>query len=274
MTIERNDEAMDELVSKTYREHSVEQAPEHLNQKILRMATAAGNPERENGLWRQAWMKPLAWAATVGLSLAIVLEVTQVPDGGLDVPTSAVESLREEFEPSNTDLLEDARDRAARQSGTNREDLFNAAPRVEFEVDKSLETIDSIADKPATESAAAPVLDRTTRQKTAPPLVKIDKPTSPRGVKPKFADVQKFAPRPNLAPESAQSGIASFPAPDELDKFDIESSCDAPSRKTAKTWRACIEDLSQSGLVEDADREYRAFALEFPDEPSAFDPKK
>jgi len=207
MTTEHNGEPMDELVSSTYQEHSAERAPEHLNRKILSMAAAANRAERSNGVrpktWARTWTIPLAWAATVGLSLAIVLEVTQIPGGHPDVSMPAVESLHEEFEPRNSDLLEDARDRAARQSGPNREELFNAKQHKE--------------------------------------------------------------------PETAARQKAALQGPADSSPVD---SCNAASRETAKTWQACIEDLRQSGFAEDADREYRAFALEFPDESGALDRKK
>jgi len=224
MTAERNDKAMHEVVSKSYQEYSVERAPAHLNRKILSMATAASDAKRGNRLWPKTWTIPLAWAATVGLSLAIVLEVTQIPDVRRDVSTPAAESLREEFEPRNADLLEDAREHAARQSGPNREDRLDAKPRREFETDPQPKTIEPYA--PVSEVKSAP------------------------------------------------SPVRSFAVLDETLDSHPGNSCDAASRETAKTWRACIEGLSQSGFAEDADREYRALALEFPDESSPFDPKK
>ena len=79
MTSEHENDERDELVSETYRDLGIEQAPEHLNQSILRMAASDGKRGRSNGRLLGAWTKPLAWAATIGLSLAIVLEVTQLP---------------------------------------------------------------------------------------------------------------------------------------------------------------------------------------------------
>lgn len=271
MTAERNDEAMDEVVSKTYQEYSVERAPEHLNRKILGMATAASNAKRGNGLWPRTWTIPLAWAATVGLSLAIVLEVTQIPDVRRDVSMPAAESLREEFEPRNADLLEDAREHAARQSGPNREDRLNTKPRKELKTEVQRKTIEPYA--PVAKRPVVPQ-ENPTRQKATIAEAEAEKIIARRNAEPEFAKKEKQAPLAGVAPASAPSPMRSFAVLDEtLDSYP-GNSCDAASRETAKTWRTCIEDLSQSGFAEDADREYRALALEFPDESSAFDPKK
>jgi len=67
----------DETVSATYRELSREGAPNHLNDKVLQQAAKhALRPRYSRSI---VWTRPLAWAATVALCLAIVLEVTRVP---------------------------------------------------------------------------------------------------------------------------------------------------------------------------------------------------
>lgn len=275
MTAERNDKAMDEVVSKTYREHSVERAPEHLNRKILSMATAASDAKRGNRLWPETWTIPLAWAATVGLSLAIVLEVTQIPDVRRDVSMPAAESLREEFEPRNTNLLEDAREHAARQSGPNREDLLNTKPRKELKTEVQRKTIEPYA--PVAKRPVVPQ-ENPTRQEAAiaeaEAEAEAEKIVARRNAEPEFAKKEKQTPLAGVAPASAPSPVRSFAVLDGTVHSNPGNSCGAASRETAKTWRACIENLSQSGFTEAADREYRALALEFPGESSAFDPKK
>lgn len=119
MTTERDKEAIDELVSQTYREHNVEQAPERLNQEILSMAADnASRGSRTNFLFA-AWTKPLAWAATIGISLAVVLELSQVPGSSVDIAAPAAESIREEFARQRTDVLDEARKQASQESGQN-----------------------------------------------------------------------------------------------------------------------------------------------------------
>ena len=87
----------DDLVTETYRELDVEKAPEHLNQSVLRMASGGGLPSPARNILFGAWMRPVAWAATIGLSLAIVLEYSEVPTAPVrsdNVPTA--ESMRED----------------------------------------------------------------------------------------------------------------------------------------------------------------------------------
>ena len=78
MTDERDKSApvVDEAVSRTYREIADEKTPERLDRAILAEAARAARPRYARS---RAWTRPLAWAATIALSVAIVLELTQVP---------------------------------------------------------------------------------------------------------------------------------------------------------------------------------------------------
>jgi len=80
MTEERNTRQSgaetDPLVTRTYRETADEQTPEHLNRAILKEAEKAARPRYRRFT---SWTRPMAWAATVMLSVALVLEVTKTP---------------------------------------------------------------------------------------------------------------------------------------------------------------------------------------------------
>jgi hypothetical protein len=82
MTEERNqtDARADALVSQAYRDLADERTPEHLDRTILRAAAKAARPRYSRFI---AWTRPLAWAATVMLSVALVLEVTNSPSPGV-----------------------------------------------------------------------------------------------------------------------------------------------------------------------------------------------
>ena len=87
----------DETVSATYRKLSREGAPDHLNEKVLQQAAErALRPRYSRSVM---WTRPLAWAATVGLCLAIVLEVTRVPTPEIVMTDDANSVL--EAEPSS-----------------------------------------------------------------------------------------------------------------------------------------------------------------------------
>ena len=75
MSKERKNLAADRLVADTYKALAREQAPEHLNEKVLRLASG----RRSRYSLTRAWTRPVAWAATIGLSLALVLELNRLP---------------------------------------------------------------------------------------------------------------------------------------------------------------------------------------------------
>lgn len=80
MSNERDKVDIDKLVSETYHELASEKVPERLNQEILRMAADKRSRTVGRGPLFAAWVKPVAWAATIGLSLVIVLEVNRLQD--------------------------------------------------------------------------------------------------------------------------------------------------------------------------------------------------
>jgi len=78
----------DALVSARYRELARERAPEHLDRAVLKEAARAARPRYSK---LRSWTRPLAWAATVVLSVVLVLEISQLPapdEAVFDVPTS------------------------------------------------------------------------------------------------------------------------------------------------------------------------------------------
>jgi hypothetical protein len=78
MTEERShsDSVRDTLVSRTYREAAVERAPDDLNQAVLLRARQHSSNRYSRSV---IWLRPMAWAATIGLCLAIVVEINNVP---------------------------------------------------------------------------------------------------------------------------------------------------------------------------------------------------
>ncbi|MEJ2297650.1 MAG: hypothetical protein P8X94_03925 [Woeseiaceae bacterium] len=66
-----------ERVSAAYRDLAKESTPPALDRRILDVASREGRSRY--GIVR-TWMRPVAWAATIGLSLAILLEITVFSD--------------------------------------------------------------------------------------------------------------------------------------------------------------------------------------------------
>ncbi len=73
----------DPLVSSAYRESAAERAPDALNRSVMQQAR---EQVRTRFFRPVAWLRPMAWAATIGLSLAIVIELSTVPQTAFDVP--------------------------------------------------------------------------------------------------------------------------------------------------------------------------------------------
>ena len=79
MSNERDRRSEDRL-AEAYQALAEERAPDYLNEKVLRMAADT----RSRYSRARAWMRPAAWAAVIGLSLAIVLDMTRLPQSDPD----------------------------------------------------------------------------------------------------------------------------------------------------------------------------------------------
>ena len=93
MNDERDTTEMDRLVSEAYRAAATENVPTHLSEKILQMAASEPAKQQQRSPYGIAasWLRPAAWVATISLSLAIVLEVTEDP--APEVPQSPVSTV-------------------------------------------------------------------------------------------------------------------------------------------------------------------------------------
>ena len=72
-----SDEPVDPRVSAAYRQMADERTPEHLDHVILNAARGAAKPRWNKAV---AWLRPAAWVATIGVCLAIVVEISLLPD--------------------------------------------------------------------------------------------------------------------------------------------------------------------------------------------------
>jgi hypothetical protein len=72
-----SEETVDPRVSAAYREMANERSPEHLDHVILNAARAAAKPRWNKAV---AWLRPAAWVASIGVCLAIVVEIALLPE--------------------------------------------------------------------------------------------------------------------------------------------------------------------------------------------------
>ena len=157
----------DETVSAGYRELATERTPAYLDQQVLRMATNRG--EHADYARSISWTRPLAWAATVALCLAITLQLTRVPApeeivSGTQLPEPAAVSPTEKLESAaaKASSLHDEAD-ITTPARRNRDDSV-AAPAASFE----LRSKDSDALRRAEEMARLQHGTNTGQRVTAP----------------------------------------------------------------------------------------------------------
>lgn len=90
MTTPNREDLRDERVSETYRDLAVEQTPDALNRAVLDAASQEDTDAKASP-WRLGSYRSIALAATIGLSLALVLELSRMSEFDTppldDVPT-------------------------------------------------------------------------------------------------------------------------------------------------------------------------------------------
>jgi len=114
-----NTEQDNKRVSAFYREVADEVTPTTLDERIL--ADAARGAQSRYGLAR-AWVRPVAWAATIGLSLAFLLELTWFADAPPEVPAGSP-AVSEERARQDADVM-----RAKQEDVPNRSIAKQATP--------------------------------------------------------------------------------------------------------------------------------------------------
>lgn len=231
MTTETNDN--DPRVSETYQAMATETTPPELDEKILSMAADSGRPAY--GLSR-AWFRPMAWVATIGLSLAFVLEMSELNDVAEPAATylDADEMLEERVvgDQAVKDTMDDSR---LRQELDERSDV----------------AVEAKASSPPAAVEVAPAEDA--------PSVSED-----------FAADNMMLLREAEEQARARAGPARAVAVNGATaalamKKEQASLCDESARVDAASWYACVEDLREKDLGDAAGLELEALLSEFPD---------
>lgn len=222
MTSKANDN--DPRVSDAYRELATEKSPPELDATILKMA--AGDVRTRYGLAR-GWLRPVAWAATIGLSLAFVLEISQYTDVPA-TPELAAERLEEAV----------MSDGAAAKSKD--EDLAN-------------QELHKRSDAPAPAKALAPRIEGASPAAMESAALIQDFETDNASV------LQEAEAQMRMDTGEARSA-ASF-----AEKKEWTGHCDAVARASAESWYECIERLRDERLTDAARQELDALLVEFPD---------
>lgn len=246
MTKQSNDN--DLRVSEAYQGLATETTPPELDRKILAMAAGKSRYGRA-----RAWIRPVAWAATIGLSLAIVLEISQLTNRTTpEFDADRVETLEEVL------ILDEA---PARENGEN---------RLQREPAKR-------SDAPAPARLSMPAA----KQASSPPAAGEAAPARDAGLATDSESVSDDFVTDDMsmlreAEEQARSRSGSepaataavealsFDAATTLEKKEQVRHCDLETRASAETWYTCIEDLRAQGLSNAADSEFLLLLNEFP----------
>jgi len=269
----------DSLVTQTYRDSATETAPASLNETVLRQAKAGGGRGYSRSI---LWLRPMAWAATIGLCLAIVVELSGVPQpepGMFEVPESrsvtgapqAEDELAAEmpaleqdapvgdsrsqiYEESPASPVSDAGEDVQKilrdQEGRSESKIepFQASPARDIVAEGRI--AESVAAEAAGDAVSAPAETDTAdpgafRVDDAPILERAENEA-------RLREGQDEGARQLAVPSSAVMPAAAL----EADAVATEAPCDDDTIATPETWFACIEELETAGLA-DVAREQR-----------------
>ncbi len=212
-------------VSDAYRELARETTPAGLDDRVLGMA--ARDSRSRYGLAR-AWIRPVAWAAMIGISLVFVLELTSFTDVPLE-------------------------------NGAPQLPVSEERVRQDAEVGKAGHT-DSPGQSIGEPEEAAVVM--------APASLSSEATSPPAADEVKTTFVVEDASLPESAAKRALKPAASArreAAVASSDRTETERFCDGDARESADDWYECIQELREQGLVEEASAELEALIRAFPD---------
>jgi DNA-directed RNA polymerase subunit K/omega len=219
------DEPVDPRVSAAYREMADEHTPEHLDHIVLNAARSAARPRWNTAI---SWLRPAAWVATIGVCLAIVVEISLMEDEGtakLDSPAPTVAP------PAAISPV------TAPAAGTQR-----------FE-----KTVPAAAEPATAQSVQDPAPRPSADPESRSDAAEVTK------------RARELRQQENLMEDTAPNRLLHMaPATNALDEAVTERYCDETQTAEASSWLACILELERQGLLEAARLERGRLAEAFP----------
>jgi hypothetical protein len=229
-----NDNQHDDIVSRAYQDLATERTPEHLDSKVLAMAASAAR-QPVYSRW-MSWSRPIAWAATVTLCLAISFELLQEPSA----PPSAVPASP----APAVDPQTEARDAPARPDAAK------------LDEDKAHD------DQPARDLAriGEPAKDEADEHWS------LAEPEPQQELAESKTNTPAHEKAGLVRSASRQSSNARIASEATLGLADANSpGCSEERRATAESWQQCILELQEAGDESAAQRERDALTETFPD---------
>lgn len=264
------DDLSDPLVSRTYREISDEHTPEHLDHVVLNEARKAANPGYATTI---SWLRPAAWVTTIGLCLAIVLEVSDLTLPEQSVPGTPADVEQEPAGPEDTDLaVPPAESVAAPAPATKGADVTQEKVLQDgMHEELSPETRQ---DQPALRSSR---IEPKSAEETSRSGLSNAKREAPAAIEVDSFDqddrqlLREAEDRARMQTGSGQESIDSLqqvaPALGVASEATLERFCEQPETDDPNEWLACILELEQEGLLEAAKVERDLLRESFPDAP-------
>ena len=225
----KTDDPGDPRVSAAYREIADERTPEHLDHTILNAARGAARPRWNKAV---AWLRPAAWVATIGVCLAIVIEISLLSDQG----------------PAESDsILQESAPRPTASPAAEAKRLEKAQPlnieRQEFEQPQEAQRPAAAAREGRRDGTGASV------DSAVPSIEKSEN----RARRQTIGDTKPAAAIPGAAQAS-----------DLVPETATERYCDETETGDPNAWLECILRLEREGLHEAARLERELLAAAFP----------
>lgn len=233
-------------VSDAYRELAGESTPADLDARIMDLA--AREIRSRYGLAR-AWIRPVAWAATIGLSLAFVLEMTLFVDAP-PVVDALPPTISEERARQDAEVMKIKREDAERQAIAGQPDVPASATPL---ADDAMASPD-----PAAAAEMPPPL--TPEKQVTLPSTREDEMQLPSTVD-EDVPLRRAEERARRQTEAVRADFAAA----MTEGSQIDQSCDSVARATADSWYACILELRRQGLADAATSEFDSLVESFPD---------
>ena len=220
-----SDEPVDPRVSAAYREMADELTPEHLDHVVLNAARRAARPRWSTAI---GWLRPAAWVATIGVCLAIVVEISLLDDEGI----------------AGMDGLAPA-----------------AAPPA------AVSPVTAPAGRPARLEMVAPTTDeQTAAQSAQEPAPRPSADAAARRDEGDLGQRARELRQQGIVMEDTAPNrmLRMAPATSALEEAVTERYCDETQTADPNTWLECILELEREGLYEAARLERERLVEAFP----------
>ena len=248
-----NDRHHDEQVSMAYRSLADEKTPPHLDDKILKMAaTRAKQPVYARWI---VWSRPLAWAATITLCLAITLELTREQSMQAVLETPAMDSQTLKLQESKA---------APAPAASPQENVRRKEEQGPVEEIRELETV--ALEKEQARDIPAALAESYASEKTAlGRSAARQPPTDPAQAARLRQSSDNDAEVRAEAPATAMMMSADSEAEVVLEEIVVANECSDDLRIEPEIWLECILQLEEAGDTEAATRQRDALKEAFPD---------